>query len=191
MRRPVLFRVVPVLSVLVISALIVVGILHPHQTHNLPGVKNVAATSPSQTPATQQQTGAPQQAPATANLTIKEWNVTSPNNSSDSFTYNMSPDMKSLSVVSKKLASEDVQCAKRGAGVVLRFAPTDYVSPYGTGPTVQQYTQQNPGTYAYVGGYYYLFQPSQAACGSVSANDQAEANNDVKTMLAHLQVGSN
>jgi len=166
-------------------------VLFSHRTHDFPGVKGMAATNLSQALPAQQQTNTPQQAPATANLAIKEWNVTAPNSSSDSFTYSMSPDMKSLTVASKKLASKDAQCASRGAGVILRFAPTDNASPYGTGPTVQQYAQQNPGTYAYVGGYYYLFQPSQAACGSVSASDQTQANNTVKGMLAHMQVGSN
>lgn len=154
-------------------------------------VNNVAAansgqttTSPASTPAAQP----PQN--ATAYLDIKEWHVKASYSGNDTFTYNLSQDKKGATVASKLLANKDAGCTSSGAGIIERFAPSDTVSPYG-GTTVQQDAQQHPGTYVYVGDYYYLFVHSQAACGSVSAADENQANEAVKASLTHLQTESN
>jgi len=92
--------------------------------------------------------------------------------------------------LSRTHVNKDAGCTSSGAGIIERFAPSDTVSPYG-GTTVQQDAQQHPGTYVYVGDYYYLFVHSQAACGSVSAADENQANEAVKASLTHLQTESN
>ncbi len=119
-------------------------------------------------------------------LVIKEWGVQLPYSSSDTFSYAVTAGGQSVTVGSAALASKDLTCATKGAGVIERFTPTDSASVYG-GQTVADSAKQNPGQYAYINGYYYLFVPSQSACGSaISASDQGQANNVIKASLINV-----
>ncbi len=179
-----------VIAILVVAVLAVSG-FEVYQHHKSVPTKKAAATTSTQTTGQPASTTTTQPALATTTyLDIKEWGVKAPNGSSDTFTYTLSPDNKSVTIASKLLASKDAGCTNGGAGVIERFAPSDYASAYGS-TTVQQDAQQNPGTYVYIGGYYYLFRHAQSACGSVSVADQNQANDAVKAMLAHLQTESN
>jgi hypothetical protein len=125
-------------------------------------------------------------------LTIKEWGVRASYTGGDTFTYTLSSDGKFADVDSKQLVSKDSACAKGGSGGIARFSPADYVHQDQHGPTVEQDAAQNPNLYKHIGGYYYRFAHAQALCsGTVSANDQSQANDAVSVLVSNLQAISN
>ncbi len=117
-------------------------------------------------------------------LKIKEWNVKVSYNEADTYSYIMSDDKRTATIISKQLASQDAGCSTFGAGQVLRFAPTDRIQPGDdTTPTAKEDAKAHLDEYRVVDGNYYRFVHSQSQCGSVSVDEQKAANARVKALV--------
>lgn len=178
------FGVVGIVLVVLVACIIATAgtVLYKHShkgTNKSDSTTTSATTSQSPVTSTAQPTQTAQQY-----LVIKEWGIKLPYSGSAVLTYSLSADSNTASIASSVLASEDAACTSKGAGVIERFKPTDSASVYGD-TTVADAAKQSPGTYAFVNGYYYLFVHSQSSCGdAVSAADQNQANDNVKSALA-------
>jgi hypothetical protein len=177
-------------GLLIVAVVVLLGVVgymvyHNHNktaTTTPTATNNTTSTTPTKTTTP---TTTPTQ-PATSYFTIKEWGVRAPYTGQDTFTYRLSNGL--ATVISKQLAAKDAGCTTYGAGQIRRLSPTDGTYSDGTGPTVEQTAQSNPGIYAHVGSYYYQFVHDQGECGNTSVADQNQANDAVKALVASFQA---
>lgn len=124
--------------------------------------------------------------------TLTEWGVRAPVSGSLKLQYTMSSDGKQANFTSAQLLAVDSACTADFGGTISRYAPTDNASTGGASQTAKdRAAQSDKSTYAYVGGYYYFFDHSQAACGSdpdKTVNLQQETNSAVKALVPKLQT---
>lgn len=125
--------------------------------------------------------------------TISEWNVRAPYAGALKLQYTLSADGNQANFTSSQLLTVDAECTAGFGGQIDRYAPTDIATADGTGTTTakERAASSDKSTYTYVGGYYYFFAHSQAACGADTAKTaplQQETNDLVKVLVPKLQV---
>lgn len=180
------FSIVEAVIVVVAAAVIGTAGFFVYQ-HNKPK-RTDAATGNNQT-TNNQQPGITNTTPTTAYFTISEWGVRAPYSGSLKISYTMSADGKTATFSSDQLTALSTDCTGYG-GSIVRYSPTDFVSPYQQGQTVEQVATQNPGRYGHVGSYYYIFAHAQSGCGDISstASLQSQTNDAVKVLSMSLQA---
>jgi hypothetical protein len=121
-------------------------------------------------------------------LTIKEWGVKAENKSDLTLSYKISFDGKSASFTSSAVQDLTPRCdAQSGSGgSINRFIATDEIK----GHKISDYIKDEGVVYKNIGQYYYIFEHSQALCGSDPAKSSPleQATNDaVKTLVQNLK----
>jgi hypothetical protein len=180
-----------VVACLVVAAIAAAGVVLV--SHNKKHVASSTAQKTTQT-ATPPDTSATTQSqqPAQKYLAIKEWGISLPYPSTDTLSYSISSDQRSVYVTSQALAKKYPACTNRGAGSIEKLAPGDDAGADGaSGVTVAQNAKANPGLYTYYNGYYYQFVHDQAQCGPASVDEMNQANDLTRTALANAQAASN
>ena len=129
----------------------------------------------------------------TTYTTITEWGVRAPYSGSLKLQYTLSSDGKQADFTSDKLVATDAACTDQFGGQIDRYAPADIATPDGTGTTTakDRAATASKSTYAYVGGYYYFFTHSQAACGTdpdKTKTVQQQTNAAVEALVPKLQT---
>jgi type II secretory pathway pseudopilin PulG len=178
------FAVLETLLILVIIAMIAgTGWYTWHTKNQTDKILNEASNS-AQTVQTNKTTNS-SSAKAQQYFTIKEWGVRAPYTGTLDLQYSLSDSNTLASVTSKQLLAADPACTRGGA--ILRALPNDPVGPAGDPAST---VAQSGATYAYVGGYYYIFTHDQAACSdSDTATTLQSQNNDaVQALVPNLQA---
>lgn len=130
--------------------------------------------------------------PTAQYTTIAEWGVKAPYVGSLKLQYALSDDGKAANFTSDQLLAADAACTTDFGGSISRYAPEDTASDSGADVSAKERAAKTAKSdYAYVGGYYYFFTHSQAACGTDAGKTKAlqqQTNNAVQALVPKLQA---